>query len=186
MNSPQCAVKLFLKASDLGWSFQLQRSCHYLNHPNKKIWGSDNSWRLGQNGRDPENKQSSCIFTAHCHPQTTPSYTIWPSYSAMEMTILKNICFGHRLEILSPPSLRDGWQYQNGCIFGKFPNGLWLPPSPRSPNIFQKIIMQIWFKFMPKKSCLKVQDLQHIFLLKIYCFFFFKKSSVLVSHPSII
>ena len=35
--------------------------------------------------------------------------------------------------------LRDDWKFQNGCFFGKVPNGLW-PPPPR----FRKIILQIF------------------------------------------
>ena len=136
MNSPQCAVKLFLKAGDLGWSFQLQRCCHYLNHPHKKIWGSDNFRRLGQNGRDPGNKQSSCIFTAHCHPQTAPTYTIWPSYSAMEMTKFWKISvLAIALKVCHLPHLGTGDDTKTDEFSEEFQTAFdFFPPS----NIFGK------------------------------------------------
>ena len=163
MNSPQCAVKLFLKASDLGWSFQLQRCCHYLNRPHKKIWGSDNFRRLGQNGRDPGNKQSSCIFTAHCHPQTAPTYIIWPSYSAMEMTKFWRISvLAIALKVCHLPHLGTGDDTKTDEFSEEFQTAFdFFPPPTFSENHVANFI-----QFHAQKSCLKVQDLKHDFSIE--------------------
>ena len=42
--------------------------------------------------------------------------------------------------------LRNGWRYQNGWFFGKIPNGLWPPPSPR----FRKVMLHFFRKALFK------------------------------------
>ena len=57
--------------------------------------------------------------------------------------------------------IRDGWACQNGCFFGKVPNGLW-PPAP--PPRFRKIILQIFSRIHDQSTVYNGKNLQYKFL----------------------
>ena len=73
-----------------------------------------------------------------------PPYNLW-SYESYNL-------YGTFARMPSKSPLRDDWKFQNGCFFGKVPNGLWPPPPSFSENYIadfptkmrQKCVCSLW------------------------------------------
>ena len=144
---------------------------------------ADNSSRAGthESKVDHSNKNivhglmtESCTHVSCCYTVFGPNSQFYK-----ENTNMTQICNVFCKFTTKRRRIRDEWRYQNGWIFGKVPNGLWPPPH------FWKNTLQYFC--MLEKPCLKVQNLQHKFGLKMTPhpppLEFFWKSSVLVASP---
>ena len=85
-------------------------------------------------------------------PQLFRCSGLWPS--------LVLISFYLMAMLERPRHLRDGWQCQNGWIFGKIPNGLWPPPSLSENHITNHC------KKHSLKPCIEGQNMQYKLDLK--------------------
>ena len=93
---------------------------------------------------------ASCWLSEYSYRAATPPYIKLRKCFTFSKEIVIRRCSG------SQTSLREGWLFQIGWIFGK--KSKW-PLTP--PPHFRKIMLQFFLEIVRKKPCIKVQNLQY-------------------------